>query len=171
MIPIPAWLTLRLVGVVAGVAAVALMGWRVNTWHTSHGLLRAAEKRLEAEEGCEPGSMCSARVAAAEVAQAARNLEAVTQYEQEIARLNARPVRTDPVRLCVPARRSAVRVPKPTAGTGRDSAAGVLDRPDGGDHQPGPDIGPALRQYAIDAEKLSASKRAIVKRDEALVAD
>ena len=162
MIPIPAWLTLRLVGVVAGVAAVAFAGYRVNTWHTSHGLLRAAEKRLEAEEGCEPGSKCRARVLAAETAMAARNVETVTQYEQEIARLNARPLERRIIRVCADpgAVRDAPRPGEPA----RPETGGVLRAETEFDTSP-------LRELAREADRQVAAYRALRERDEALAAD
>ena len=162
MIPIPAWLTLRLVGVVAGVAAVAFAGYRVNTWHTAYGELRATQARLEAEEGCEPGSKCAARVAAAEVAQAERNLEAVTQYEQEIARLNARPLPERVIRVCPP--RSAVRVPAHAGKPAGADAGGVLPA------EVEFDTGP-LRELAREADRQSAAYRSLYERDQALAAD
>ena len=52
----------RLIGAVGLVAAVSFAGWRVNTWHTAYGVLRSTQAQLEAEQGCEPGSKCAARV-------------------------------------------------------------------------------------------------------------
>jgi hypothetical protein len=152
----------RLIGAVAGVAAVSFAGWRVNTWHTAYGELRATQARLEAEEECGEGSKCAARVAAAETAAAARNVEAVTQYEQEIARLNARPVERRIIRVCAPggAVRDAPRPGEPP----RPEAGGVLRTETEFDTSP-------LRELAREADRQVAAYRALRERDEALAAD
>ena len=158
----------RLVGWAAVVAAVALAGWRVSAWRAAYVALPGVQEALALEESCEDGSRCYERQRALEEAASHATVVAVESYEAELASLRARPARTGPVRLCIAPDGGAVRVPAFASGTHGDSAGGVLDRSHGGDYQPGPDIGPALRQYAKEVEALSASKRAIVRRDEAL---
>ena len=171
MIPVPAWLTLRLVGVVAGVAAVAFAGYRVNTWHTSHGLLRAAEKRLEAEEGCEPGSKCAARVAAAETAAVAKQIEIdaevlsgyQTGLETVAAYAAAHPAPS--VRLCKPAGRTSVRVP--VAAQGADGGPAPGDVP----LETSSDIGQRLFDLADEADREAVKLRWLQEWSRALAAD
>ena len=98
MIPIPAWLTLRLVGSVALVATVAFAGWRVNTWHTSHGLLRATQSRLELEESCGEGSKCRARETQLREEIEREKVEVVEGLAAELAAVSNRPARV--VRVC-----------------------------------------------------------------------
>ena len=154
----------RLIGAVGLVAAVSFAGWRVNTWHTAYGVLRSTHGQLEAEQGCEPGSMCAARVAAAEVAQAARNQEAVAGYEKEIADLRNRPVPTRVIRVCRQGSpgdlRDATRPQGATPGPG----TGVVHQSDEFDTAP-------LRELARQADEVAAAYRALRSRDEALAAD
>ena len=49
----------RLVGAVALVVAVAVMGWRVSVWHDSHRKLKATEKALETRTA--EAQQCAAR--------------------------------------------------------------------------------------------------------------
>ena len=152
----------RLIGAVGLVAAVSFAGWRVNTWHTAYGELRATQERLELEESCGEGSKCRARVLAAETAMAARNVEAVTQYEQEIARLNARPLERRIIRVCADpgAVRDAPRPGEPA----RPETGGVLRAETEFDTSP-------LRELAREADRQVAAYRALRERDEALPAD
>jgi hypothetical protein len=147
---------------VAGVALIALAGWRVSVWHEAYGELQAVQERLAAEERCEEGSKCRARVAAAQAVQATKNAEAVTQYEQEIARLNARPVERRVIRVC------------PDPSTVRDAArAGQPAGAEAGGVLRGPvefDTGP-LRDLVREADRQSAAYRALRERDEALARD
>lgn len=161
MIPL-ALIPWRLIGIGAAVAAVALLGWRVNTWHTSHGLLRAAQAGLKLEESCGDGSKCRARVATAEAASAARNAEAATQYEQEIARINARPVERRVIRVCPD--RGPVRDAPGAGEPAGAEAGGVLRAETEFDTSP-------LRELAREADRQVAAYRALRERDEALAAD
>ena len=149
----------RLIGAAVAVAAVAFAGYRVNTWHTSHGLLRAAEKRLEAEEACADGSKCAARVAAAEVAAAAKQRETdaevlsgyQTGLETVAAYAASHPAPT--VRLCKPAGGASVRLP-PTPG-GVDGSLQPGDVP----QEAGKDIGKQLFDLADEADRESLRLR------------
>lgn len=171
MIPIPAWLTLRLVGVVAVVAAVALMGWRVNTWHTAYGELRATQERLELEEACGEGSGCRARVDAAEAAGAAKQQETdaevlsgyQTGLETVAAYAAAHPAPS--VRLCRPAGDASVRLPVSTGGA--DGSAGPGDVP----LTSGADIGKQLFDLADEADRETVKLRYLQNWNRALAAD
>lgn len=146
----------RLIGYGMVLGAFVLLFWRINVWHTAYGELRSTQERLEAEQGCEPGSMCAARVAAAEVAQAARNQEAVAGYEKEIADLRNRPVPTRVVRLCRPA--NPGNVPDARAARAADGAGagtGVVSE------SAGPDIGADLYGLAKEADEIAARLRAL----------
>lgn len=154
----------RLIGAVGLVAAVSFAGWRVNTWHTSHGLLRGALERLELEESCADGSKCAARVAAAEVAQAARNQEAVAGYEKEIADLRNRPVPTRVIRVCRQGSQGDLRDATRPQGTPTGPGTGLVHEPDEFDTAP-------LRELARQADEVAAAYRALRSRDEALAAD
>jgi len=154
----------RLIGYGLALGAFVLLFWRINVWHTAYGELRSTQERLEAEQGCEPGSMCAARVAAAEVAQAARNQEAVAGYEKEIADLRNRPVPTRVIRVCRQGSpgdlRDATRPQGATPGPG----TGVVHQSDEFDTAP-------LRELARQADEVAAAYRALRSRDEALAAD
>ena len=158
MIPL-ALIPWRLVGAVALVAAVAAMGWRVTVWHEAYGELRATQARLQLEESCGEGSKCAARVAKAEAAMAAKNQEAVTKYEREIGRLNARPVERRVIRVC-PDSGPVRDAPGPGESAGT-TAGGVLRGPIEFDTSP-------LRDLAREADRQSAAYRALRERDEAL---
>ena len=158
MIPLAA-IPWRAIGAGVIVATVAVMGWRVSVWHQAYGELRATQARLELEESCGEGSKCAARVALAEAAQVAKNAEAVTKYEQEIARLNARPLERRVIRVCPDpgAVRDAPRPGEPAAA----EAGGVLSGSTEFDTSP-------LRDLAREADRQSAAYRALRERDEAL---
>jgi len=60
------WLSatwLRILIPVAGVALVALAGWRVHTWHESHRQLGVVQDALQAERDCVAGTACADRLA------------------------------------------------------------------------------------------------------------
>ena len=102
----------RLIGYGVALGAFVLLFWRINVWHTAYGELRSTQERLEAEQGCEPGSMCAARVAAAEVAAAAKqskiDAEVLSGYQTGLetvaAYAAAHPAPS--VRLCRPTNRT-----------------------------------------------------------------
>ena len=145
----------RLIGYGLALGAFVLLFWRINVWHTAYGELRSTQERLEAEQGCEPGSMCAARVAAAEVAQAARNQEAVAGYEKEIADLRNRPVPTRVIRVCRQGSPGDLRDAPATEGTDAASpGAGVVQSADEFDTGP-------LRDLAREADEVSARLRAL----------
>ena len=149
----------RLVGAVAGVAAVALMGWRVNTWHTSHGLLRATEKRLEAEEACADGSKCRAREAKLREEMEGEKVKVVEGLAAELAAVSNRPPRV--IRLC--ADRTGVPVSRPTAG-GDAAAAGTGEL----SGSAGRDIGGAVYGLAREADEIVARCRQLQNWNRAL---
>ena len=171
MIPIPAWLTLRLVGAVAAVAAVAFAGYRVNTWHTAYGELRATQARLELEEACGEGSSCRARVDAAEAAGAAKqskiDAEVLSGYQTGLetvaAYAAAHPAPS--VRLCKPANRTAVRVPGTPGGADGGTDSGDIPQ------EAGADIGKQLFDLADEADRETVKLRWLQEWSRALSAD
>ena len=77
MIPLTA-IPWRLIGAAGAVVAVALMGWRVNTWHESHKAIKAVQAQLASEVACEPLTACQRR-AEAWAAQAKLDAEKAAQ--------------------------------------------------------------------------------------------
>lgn len=151
----------RLVGVVGMVAAVALAGWRVNTWHESHVRLKGVQAQLEAERACADGSECRARETRLQEAVGHETVRIVTGYEAELASLRDRKPRV--VRLCPEAGAGGVRGPGSTAAPdGAGPAAGFVSGPAGGD------IGPELYRLARDADEVTARLRALQGWNEAL---
>ena len=96
------------------------------------------------------------------------NEDASRAYQTELAALRDRPVRRDPVRLCVerPGRSSPIEAAAPGL-AGGSAAAGLVHDAAGSDLVPGPDIGPDLRALAGRADRLSAQLRAVIDRCEA----
>lgn len=143
-----------------GILAAVLIGagaliWRIHAWHAGY-------IELGHEKACDVGTLCAER-AAAQVAetqrkvaeQQAKQSEAATRYEVEIATLNARPVRT--VRLCNEANSGVVRDAAVAGAADQAStAAGVLPA------TPGRDIGPELHQLLVEAESVSAQLRGVL---------
>ena len=161
----------RLIGAVGLVAAVSFAGWRVNTWHTSHGLLRGALERLELEESCADGSHCAARVAAAEVAamekQSKIDAEVLSGYQTGLETVAAYAAAhpAPAVRLCRPAGGTSLRVP-PAPG-GADGSPGPGDLP----LQAGEDIGRQLFDLADEADREALKLRYLQNWNRALAAD
>lgn len=52
----------RLIGAVALVVLVALVGWRVSAWHRAYQRLEVVEAELEAERECRAGTRCAVRL-------------------------------------------------------------------------------------------------------------
>ena len=151
----------RAVAAVAGVAGVALMGWRVTAWHGAYEALPGVREALAREEACADGSRCRERQRALEAAQAAKSKEVVDGYERELADVRGRPVPVRTVRLCpdrgnVPGARPA----RPADGPGAPAA----DVPEA----PGRDLGPDLYQLARDADEIAARLRALQEWNRAL---
>lgn len=144
----------RLVGAGALVAAVALMGWRVSVWHSSHKARPGLEKALKAEQGCEPDSRCAERQKALEARQAEVSKEVIRVYEEEIAALRARPVPSRVIRVC-----------KTPSGDLRDAsgAQGADGSPTeaGGIHGEVEFDTSPLRDLAREADEVSARLRAL----------
>ena len=153
---------IRLGAVIVAALAIAFTVVTVKKWHRDSVALQATEARLALEESCEAGSKCRARVAAAEAAQATINAEAMTQYEQEIARLNSRPVERRVIRVCADpgALRDAASAGEPAGAEARGVLRGSAEF----------DTGP-LRELAREADRQVAAYRALRQRDEALAAD
>lgn len=153
----------RLIGLGAAVAAVGLMGWRVSEWRQAYKALPGVEAALEAEKACEDGSNCAERVAALQAAQEAVSQQVVSSYEQELAGLRDRPLRTRTVRVCPEAAAGDVRYPAaPDSTDGAGAPAGIVSGP------PGRDIGPELYQLATDADQVAARLRALQEYNRAL---
>lgn len=161
----------RLIGYGLALGAFVLLFWRINVWHTAYGELRSTQERLEAEQGCEPGSMCAARVAAAEVAAAAKqskiDAEVLSGYQTGLetvaAYAAAHPAPS--VRLCRPAGGTSLRVP-PAPG-GADGSPGPGDLP----LQAGEDIGRQLFDLADEADREALKLRYLQNWNRALAAD
>lgn len=156
IIPVLPW---RLIGAVAGVAAVALMGWRVNTWHESHKALRATEKRLEAEEACADGSKCRAREAKLREEVEGEKAKVVEGLAAELAAVSGRPPRV--IRLCPD--RAGVQVPGTAAG-GDGTAAGTGEL----SGSSGRDIGVPVYALAREADEIVARCRQLQNWNKAL---
>ena len=161
----------RLIGYGLALGAFVLLFWRINVWHTAYGELRSTQERLEAEQGCEPGSMCAARVAAAEVAAAAKqskiDAEVLSGYQTGLetvaAYAAAHPAPS--VRLCKPTGRASVRVP--VAAQGADGSATGRDVP----LETSSDIGQRLFDLADEADREALKLRALQSWNKALSAD
>ena len=111
--------------------------------------IRPQVERLEAELRTERANRIRAEVAS-------------TAYASELAALASRPARSTPVRLCrepaaVPASSAAQRADgaAPAAGSSAGSA--------GANFEPGPDIGPDLRELAAQCDAQNAKLRALQK--------
>ncbi len=92
-----------------------------------------------------------------------KRAEAATyEYQTELATLRSRPRGGGPVRLCVSP--AEMRADATTTTTNdRTSSTWELPRQDGADHQAGPDIGPELRELALQCDEVSARLRALQK--------
>lgn len=153
------------------VAAFALLGWRVSAWREAYKAYPALQERLEAEEACEDGSQCAARVAAAEVAAAAKqskiDAEVLSGYQTGLetvaAYAAAHPAPS--VRLCRPTNRTSVRV-SPASGPA-DGGTGQGDVP----LQAGEDIGRQLFDLADEADREALKLRYLQNWNRALAAD
>ena len=161
----------RLIGYGLALGAFVLLFWRINVWHTAYGELRSTQERLEAEQGCEPGSMCAARVAAAEVAAAAKqskiDAEVLSGYQTGLetvaAYAAAHPAPS--VRLCKPANRTAVRVPGTPGGADGGTDSGDIPQ------EAGADIGKQLFDLADEADRETVKLRHLQNWNRALAAD
>ncbi len=92
MIPLSA-IPWKLVGYVAGMALLIVMGWRIHAWHESHKRLPEVEAQLEQERTCAPSTACQQRAEAlAEQARieaeerATEALESVRKAEEQARR-------------------------------------------------------------------------------------
>lgn len=139
----------RLIGYVAGMAMLVVMGWRIHVWHEAFKAYPAAVAALEAEQACAAGSKCAERQAALQARQAAISETVVAGYEQELAQLRDRPPAV-PVRLCRPAPAGDLRPASPAGPA--DGAAPSGDVP----LEASGDIGQRLFDLAdsADAEAL-----------------
>ena len=162
MIPLAAVSALpwRLIGVVAGLAAVAVLGWRVHAWHEAYKALPAVEKALKAEKECAENSECRAREQRMAEEVGREQVRIVTGYETELAAVRSRqPIS---VRVCdrggVPVSGAA---PGGHAGT---PAPGIVPGSPAGDR----DIGPELSALARSADEIVASCRALQAWNKAL---
>ena len=111
--------------------------------------IRPQVERLEAELRTERANRIRAEVAS-------------TAYASELAALASRPARSTPVRLC----REPAAVPANSAAQGTDGAApttGSSAGSAGANLEPGPDIGPELRELAAQCDAQNAKLRALQK--------
>lgn len=168
----PSPLTPYLLWIKLGLAAVALaalvaLGWRINGWKRDAEALPGAQEALAAEVACQAPSKCAERVAALQAAQAAVSQQVVQSYEQEIAVLRDRPVRTRTVRLCPEAAAGDVRDADPAGSPdGAGPGTGIIH----GQAGPTPDIGPSLYALAAEADEIAARLRALQSWNKALSA-
>ena len=161
----------RLIGYGVALGAFVLLFWRINVWHTACGELRSTQERLEAEQGCEPGSMCAARVAAAEVAAAAKqskiDAEVLSGYQTGLetvaAYAAAHPAPS--VRLCRPTNRTEVRVPGSPGPADGSAGSGDVSL------EAGKDIGQQLFDLADEADREALKLRYLQNWNRALAAD
>lgn len=96
MIPftVPAWLTVRVVIWIGIVAVVALMGWRVQTWHDGYLRAEATEKALATSR--KKLRQCTASQTAAALAyeEAVRRAESVAAADRVTTERNERELQT-----------------------------------------------------------------------------
>lgn len=137
---------------VTGLAAVALLGWRVQAWHAAYEELPAYRDALVLEQTCGEGSKCKERENQALKDAANATVVAVTTFGEELASLRNRPARV--VRVCNEG--GSVPVPGPaTDSDGGSPDSGVVHGPTGRD------IGRELYDLAADADKEVARLRAL----------
>ncbi len=111
--------------------------------------IRPQVERLEAELRTERVNRIRAEMAS-------------SAYASELASLARRPVRNTPVRLC----REPAAVPAGSAAQGADGAASTTGSSAGSagtNIEPGPDIGPELRELAAQCDAQNAKLRALQK--------
>lgn len=154
----------RLIGAVAALGAVGVLGWRVAVWHAAYERVGALEDQLEAEVACTEPSECWNRQKALEAEAAIKAARVVEDYEREIDELRNRPVTVRTVRLCpdrgrVPGAGATGRTDAGTAAAGEFPAA------------PGPDIGVGLYALAREADEIVARCRGLQSWNRALSAD
>lgn len=162
MIPfvLPAAIPWRLIGIVAAAGAALLLFWRVNVWHEAYGELKATQARLAAEESCERGSKCAARVAAVQARQAAVSQQVMQSYEKEIADIRNRPAERRVIRVCPDP--GDVRHAKSAQGTdAAGTRAGLVHGEVEFNTRP-------LRDLAREADEVAARLRALQGFNEAL---
>lgn len=136
----------RLVGAAGLTLAVALMGWRVSVWKSSHEALPGVQAALEAEEACADGSKCQQRQNALRERQDEFNRQVAINYAQQLDEINARPP-APVVRLCQSARGGAVRLSGTAPAADGAASGGVVPL------TAGPDIGGVLYELADDADR------------------
>lgn len=167
MIPL-AWLKVvpwRSVGAGALVVSVALMGWRVSVWYESHHkALPAAQEALRGEIECRAGSQCALRVADLRMRQDEFNRQVATGYAQQLDEISNRPVPTQPVRLCRPARQGGLPSAQPARPA--DGSPGSGDVP----VEVGRDIAVELYRLADDADREALKLRWLQEWNRALSA-
>jgi hypothetical protein len=144
---ITAWLMKQAPYLILSAAVILLGAW------IGHSLIERGRNELR------PKIEKLERELATERINRARSEAASSAYAQELANLNRRPVRTNPVRLCVtpavPASESASGVADSSPTTGSDAGSA------GADLVAGPDIGPALRSLAMACDMENAKLRAL----------
>lgn len=143
----------RLVGAAGLTLAVALMGWRVSVWKSSHEALPGVQAALEAEEACADGSKCQQRQNALRERQDEFNRQVAINYAQQLDEINARPPAPVPVRLCRPARKGGLPNAAATGPADGATADGKLQV------EIGEDISEQLFQLADDADREALKLR------------
>lgn len=152
----------RLIGYGMALAALVLLFWRINVWHTAYGELRSTQKRLEAEEACADGSKCRAREARLREEVEGEKAKVVEGLAAELAAVGNRPPRV--IRLCPD--RAGLSVSSPTPGSDAGTpGTGELSGP------AGRDIGGAVYGLAREADEIVARCRQLQNWNRALAAD
>lgn len=155
----------RAIGAGAAVVAVALMGWRVSVWKQAHEALPGVRDALEREEACLDGSKCRDRVAALVARQDEFNRQVATGYAQQLDEISNRPVPTQPVRLCRPARQGGVPGAKPAGAADGNAGRGELPV------EVGRDIAVELYRLADDADREALKLKWLQEWNRALAAE
>lgn len=143
------WLRLALMLLLLGA------GWQANQWRNE--AIEAA--RLRGELAAAHDETAAAIRRGAE--QLRRRDEVTRAYHDELEAIRRHPVPRSPVRLC----QYPPAVPGPAEPAGgahaATAAAGSDSGPARADSEPGPDIGPSLRELAASAEVTAARLRAL----------
>jgi hypothetical protein len=145
------------IALVAGLIVGAFGGWRVTAWMSQGQKLFAVRTALATERATAQKNIDDLQE------QVANLQEASHVYQDELAALRARPVVTEPVRLCIQPGRS--RVSQALAAEPRSNAAaastGILQPGRGANLEAGPDIGPDLRALWRKADEVLAQCRGL----------
>lgn len=147
-------MTARLWLYLAAAAAIGGLLWIVDGWRRDSNKLESAEARTAQIERDAKATIAEMERRYAESQQASEG------YQNELQTIRNRPISVSPVRLC---KQSSVPKagPAPSGSGSTIPRAEPLPEPVGSDPEPGPDIGPSLRELAKRCDEVSAQGRAI----------